>query len=190
MNGFVAFLLQLHTWDNAFNTSTVQLPSEFSSTDGRLLTPLFDCPLCSEFKLILWLAVSRPVCLGIKHPSGAKTQIFITVRKLQACWCGALSLTRGRVYPLPQSQSAVISLSTCTIYILHVMKCIYIQHIQDLCQSTLSMFSLSSQSQSYIATGLTSLHSFGTTEERSPPARVPLLLFMNALSRKSARIVA
>jgi hypothetical protein len=41
--------------------------------------------------------VSRPVCLGIKHPSGAYDQIFITVGQLRVCWCGALSLTRRRV---------------------------------------------------------------------------------------------
>jgi hypothetical protein len=47
--------------------------------------------------VMLRLTVSRPVCLGIEHPSGAYDQIFITVRQLRVCWCGALSLTRGRV---------------------------------------------------------------------------------------------
>jgi hypothetical protein len=37
------------------------------------------------------------VCLGIKHPSGTYDKIFITLRQLLVCWCGALSLTRGRV---------------------------------------------------------------------------------------------
>jgi hypothetical protein len=38
-----------------------------------------------------------PVSLGIKHPSGAYDQIFITARQLRVCWCGTVSLTRGRV---------------------------------------------------------------------------------------------
>jgi hypothetical protein len=45
--------------------------------------------------LMLRPTVSRPVCFGIKHPSVAY-QIFITVRQLRVCWCGELSVTRGR----------------------------------------------------------------------------------------------
>jgi hypothetical protein len=71
--------------------------------------------------------VSRPVSLCTKHPCGAQDLIFISVRKLQPCWYGALSLTRGRVCRLPKSQSAVISLlSVRTICILHVIKCMCI----------------------------------------------------------------
>jgi hypothetical protein len=66
-------------------------------------------PFCTVFSLyfssLLYLSLSLklrptvnwPVCLGIKHPSGANDQIFIIVRPLRVCWCGALSLTRGQV---------------------------------------------------------------------------------------------
>jgi hypothetical protein len=41
--------------------------------------------------------VSRSVCVGVKHPSGAQNQIYVTVRQLRVCWCGAPSLTGRRV---------------------------------------------------------------------------------------------
>jgi hypothetical protein len=52
---------------------------------------------CWILSLVLRLTVSRPVYLGIKHPTGAYDQIFIAVRQLLVCWCGALSLPKGRI---------------------------------------------------------------------------------------------
>jgi hypothetical protein len=45
-----------------------------------------------SLSLTLRPTVSRPVCLGLKHPSGTYDQIFITARQLLVCSCGALSL--------------------------------------------------------------------------------------------------
>jgi hypothetical protein len=39
----------------------------------------------SELNLMLRPTVSRPVYLGIKHPSGTSDQSFIAVRQLEAC---------------------------------------------------------------------------------------------------------
>jgi hypothetical protein len=44
-----------------------------------------DSNLSLSLSLILRPTVSRPVCLGIKHPSGSYDQIFITVIQLPVC---------------------------------------------------------------------------------------------------------
>jgi hypothetical protein len=75
------------------------LADEFSLLSSCLHAELWTPELSSlcVSKVMLRPTVSRPVCLGIKHPSGGYEQIFITVRQLLVCWCGALSLRRGRV---------------------------------------------------------------------------------------------
>jgi hypothetical protein len=91
----------------------------------------------SQVEVMLWPMAGWPVCLGIKNSSGVYDQIFITVWQLHACWCGVLSLTRRWVCRLPEPQSAVVSLlSVCTIYISHVIKCMYVCIYRSLMELT------------------------------------------------------
>jgi hypothetical protein len=60
------------------------------------------CIFSLSLSLMLRPTVSRPVCLGIKHPPGAYDQIFFSVRNTEYVWQlrylfrGTPSLTRGR----------------------------------------------------------------------------------------------
>jgi hypothetical protein len=92
-------------WDSwaYFIVSYSRLPFPSPPTTRRATVEVFEpastrealreCPAVTR----VWVMLRPTVSLGIKHPSEAYDQIFITVRQLLVCWCRALFLTRGQV---------------------------------------------------------------------------------------------
>jgi hypothetical protein len=179
--------------------------SHFTASDSRL--PFSSPPTTRRttvevsLSLMLRLTVSRPVCLGIKHPSGACDQIFVSVRQLRVCSCGELSLTRGRVCRL----QLLLVLARAVILGSETRGArdrILLSQIRDFPFRRFLRLAWSRWRYSIppphrnkvevwvwvwvlcydrLSAGLDSSYNFGSTEWRSPPPKVPILLFMNAL---------
>jgi hypothetical protein len=74
------------------------LTSKQASISHQLHILLFPVWFSAQVKVKVTLrpTVSQAICLGVRHPLGTYEQTF-SVWQLRVCWCGALSLSRGRV---------------------------------------------------------------------------------------------
>jgi hypothetical protein len=59
--------------------------------------PCCSCCACTRIDGVTRLWAGGPVCLGVKPHLGPKTRFLLLSDSCGICWCGASSLTRGRV---------------------------------------------------------------------------------------------
>jgi hypothetical protein len=131
MIGFIGTSLQLQSIITAHTLNSLWIPLRMNLTDLSFQTDLNSSRSQSH---VTTDGQSASLSCN-KHPSGAYDHIFITVRQLQACWYGALSLTKRRVCRFPESQSAAISL--LSVFTFYMLWSVYTIHTQGLCQSRL-----------------------------------------------------
>jgi hypothetical protein len=93
--GFVTIFYLLTLWESSYHRHNLYFCGTGSLqnlTTGWLV----------KVKVILRPTIRRPVCLGVRHPSGTRDQFIsflqLFFRRLRICWCGVSSLTIGRVY--------------------------------------------------------------------------------------------
>jgi hypothetical protein len=97
MIGFIGTSLQLHLIITAHTLNSCLTTFVCLVVAWRHFNYWIPNPPILSLSLMLRPMVSRPVCLGIKHPSEAYNQIFIIVWQLRVCWSWVPSLTRGQV---------------------------------------------------------------------------------------------
>jgi hypothetical protein len=97
-----------------FETSLFVASYDSQGYGGGILSHLHTGYWLLRLRLSLMIrpTVNQPICLGIKHASGAYDQILITVRQLRVFLCVAPYLTRGRIC----SSKLLLDLASAVIF--------------------------------------------------------------------------
>jgi hypothetical protein len=103
----ISFSFPLHT-----PSQTHMFPAVTEHEDGSRT----DLDLTGEEIITLQKSCYTYGRSGIKRHLGHKIRFFVTVRQLRFCWCGASSLTRGRVCLLPMLLVLVSTLILHTLW--------------------------------------------------------------------------